>query len=353
MQKKQTVFVGLSGGVDSSVAALRLLRDGYDVVGVFIKTWQPDFIRCDWEKERLDAMRVAAKLDIPFLTCDAEDAYKHEVADYMIEEYRAGRTPNPDVMCNKHVKFGVFLDFAVANGGAYVATGHYAQREQRGNDFVLKRGADTNKDQSYFLWTLSADQLAHTLFPIGDSQKEAIRAEAKRAGLLTHKKSDSQGVCFLGEIDMKQFLAHYIQEEAGTVVDTNGQVVGEHDGVLFYTIGQRHGFQITETDFATRPHYVVTKDIEKNQLTVAPEMPVMRSDSTITLRNTNHIGATWSGRKLSAQSRYRQTPFTVVVEEDTDDCAILRVLEEIEKPSAGQSCVLYDGDTCLGGGIIQ
>jgi tRNA-uridine 2-sulfurtransferase len=188
MTTSQTVFVGLSGGVDSSVAAKRLIEAGYNVVGVFIKVWHPDFLVCNWEQERLDAMRVAAKLGIPFLTCDAEAAYRDAVAHYFIESYRAGKTPNPDVMCNKEVKFGAFLEFAKAHGADYIATGHYAQHIGD----TLVRGVDTGKDQSYFLWTLTPEQLAYTLLPVGDSQKETIRTEAAAAGLITAEKKDSQ-----------------------------------------------------------------------------------------------------------------------------------------------------------------
>ena len=182
MNESTTVFVGLSGGVDSSVAALRLKNQGYHVVGVFIKVWHPDWLVCNWEQERLDAMRVAARLDIPFLTCDAEAAYRDDVADYFIAEYKAGRTPNPDVMCNKYVKFGRFLEFAETHGAHYVATGHYAQRLDCDGTSELHRGVDTNKDQTYFLWTLTQAQLQKTLFPVGDSPKATIRAEA--AGLV-------------------------------------------------------------------------------------------------------------------------------------------------------------------------
>ena len=188
MIDQPTVFVGLSGGVDSSVAAARLIDQGYNVVGVFIKVWHPDWMVCNWEQERLDAMRVAAHLDIPFLTCDAEQAYKNDVADYFIAEYQAGRTPNPDVMCNQHVKFGRFLDFATEKGADYIATGHYAQKI----DNKLHRGVDTGKDQTYFLWTLSKERLGKSLFPVGDTPKEGIRKEAEQRGIPVATKKDSQ-----------------------------------------------------------------------------------------------------------------------------------------------------------------
>ena len=269
LNTKEKVFVGLSGGVDSSVAALRLLKDGYDVVGVFIKTWQPDFIQCDWGKERLDAMRVAAHLEIPFLTCDAEGAYKQSVADYMIDEYRKGRTPNPDVMCNKYVKFETFLKFALEHGADKIATGHYAQVKEIDGIYHLYRGNDINKDQSYFLWTLNQKQLKHTLFPVGNSDKSIVRKEAENFGLPTAKKQDSQGVCFLGDIDIQEFLKHFIETKKGVVLDKDGNAIGEHDGVIFYTLGQRHGFRTYKKTDSSTPMFVIQRDIKENTLTVS------------------------------------------------------------------------------------
>ncbi len=348
---KQRVFVGLSGGVDSSVAAKRLIESGYDVTGVFIKTWQPDFIPCTWEAERRDAMRVAASLGIPFLTCDAEAAYRDDVAGYMIREYAAGRTPNPDVMCNKYVKFGTFLSFAKAHGADKVATGHYAHMEQQGDEYILMRGKDTEKDQSYFLWTLNQEQRAALLFPIGDTEKSDIRREAKRAGLPTHAKEDSQGICFLGEIDMKEFLMHMVDTTPGTVRNEQGEQIGTHDGALLYTIGQRHGFAITDPASKEVPQYVISKDIESNTITVAPHQKTAQG-SVIRLREVNWIGAPVNDT-LSAQFRYRQKPFTVSVEAQGEGNAVCTVQGDVESPSLGQSCVFYDGDTCRGGGIID
>ena len=201
--------MGISGGVDSAVSAALLKEQGYDVVGVFIRTWHPDFIECNEEDERLDAMRVAAHLDIPFLTFDFSDVYKKEVADYMISEYKAGRTPNPDVMCNKEIKFGAFLDKAISMGADYVATGHYADNK----DLKLLKNKDISKDQSYFLWTLKQGQLRKILFPIGHLKKTQVRVLAKKFGLPVAEKKDSQGICFLGVVDLKVFLKHYIKEK--------------------------------------------------------------------------------------------------------------------------------------------
>lgn len=353
MQQGKTVFVGLSGGVDSSVAALRLKSQGYDVFGVFIKVWHPDFLECNWEQERLDAMRVAAKLDIPFLTCDAENAYKNDVADYFIAEYKAGRTPNPDVMCNKYVKFGAFLDFARQHNADYVATGHYAQKIETDGVFQLHRGIDTNKDQSYFLWTLTQEQLQHILLPVGNSTKDAIRKEAQDAGLITAEKKDSQGICFLGHIDIPEFLSHYIDLQKGDVLNTEGQVIGTHKGALVYTRGQRHGFTLNTQEPDQEALYVIERNIEKNTITVSNTKPVVQKQETLCLQECNFIGATITvGEELTFQSRYRQKPTKAIVTEINVKSMTLKMQEQTEGISAGQSCVLYRGTVCLGGGII-
>ncbi len=353
---KETVFVGLSGGVDSSVAALRLVREGYRAVGVFIKVWQPEFLHCDWEQERFSAMRVCAHLEIPFLTCDAEERYKTEVADYLVSEYRAGRTPNPDVMCNKHIKFGAFLDFAEARGAEYIATGHYARRAAGSASAAagILRGVDTAKDQSYFLWTLTAEQLSRTLFPIGDSLKSQVRAEAKRAGLPTAEKPDSQGICFLGELNMKEFLRHFIASERGSVEDTNGRVVGEHDGAQFYTIGERHGFRLQQESPNAQPYYIVATDLARNALIVSHEKPVLASGAarSLALSETNWIGRPPQGR-VSAQTRYRQKPVLASVEITGAPPAPVAPGGALVRAPPGQSCVVYNNEKCLGGGIIH
>ena len=269
---KKKVFVGLSGGVDSAVSATLLKKQGYEVVGVFIKTWHPDFLECNEEDERRDAMRVAAFLDIPFLTFDLADVYKKEVADYMIREYKEGRTPNPDVMCNKEVKFGTFLKKAISMGADCVATGHYARvlspceggvPEGRGG---LLKGKDPSKDQSYFLWTLKQEQLERIVFPIGNLKKTEVRKLAKKFNLPVAEKKDSQGICFLGAVDLKEFLKHYIKFKKGKVCDEKGEVIGHHEGAVFYTLGERHGFTITKKKSTDGPYYIVGKDIKKNTL---------------------------------------------------------------------------------------
>ncbi|MEK7462103.1 MAG: tRNA 2-thiouridine(34) synthase MnmA [Patescibacteria group bacterium] len=353
MNRHQTVFVGVSGGVDSSVAALRLKKQGYNVVGVFIKVWHPDFMMCNWEAERLDAMRVAAHLEIPFLTCDAVDAYRDEVAHYFIEEYKAGRTPNPDVLCNKEIKFGAFLRFAKEHGADYIATGHYAQKLEVSSQIELHRSVDNNKDQSYFLWSLTPAQLEYSLFPIGSSEKSVIRSEAEKAGLPTATKKDSQGVCFLGHIDIKEFLSHYTSIETGDVLDETGAVIGTHDGALIYTVGQRHGFYLSNKDVERSGMYVVAKDLTANTITVAKQRLVTNRSSIITLKNVVLRKALRSGDTLEAQFRYRQSPFKILVTAVEPDSLSLETLEAVEAPAAGQSCVIYSGSHCLGGGILS
>jgi tRNA-specific 2-thiouridylase len=353
MNSNQTVFVGLSGGVDSSVAALRLQKQGYTVVGVFIKVWHPDFMVCNWEQERLDAMRVAAHLDIPFLTCDAEAEYRDQVAHFFIEEYKAGRTPNPDVMCNQHVKFGAFLRFAQAKGADCIATGHYAQRIDGAAGPELHRGVDNNKDQTYFLWTLTAQQLAYALFPVGDSPKDTIRVEAEAAGISTAQKKDSQGICFLGHVDIQEFLSHYIDLSPGTVLNEAGEVIGEHKGAFVYTIGQRHGFTLHTTDEERAPMFVIAKNIKQNTITVGAKEQIRETSDTLELHSICLRQPVHAGEIIAAQIRYRQTPFSVTITEITENHLLVTPVENIERPAEGQSCVLYRGSLCVGGGILE
>ena len=352
-----TVFVGVSGGVDSSVAALRLMQEGYTVVGVFIKVWQPPFLKCDWEAERLDAMRVCATLGIPFLTCDASERYKTDVVDYLVREYREGRTPNPDVMCNKHVKFGAFLDFADVHGADFIATGHYAQREDTPDGPVLLRGVDTDKDQSYFLWTLTSDQLSRTLLPIGASEKAHVRADASTAGLPTASKPDSQGICFLGALDMKEFLFHFIPRDVGQALNTSGVAIGTHDGACFYTIGQRHGFHIAGRASNALPYFVVEKDVMRNTITVSTDRPTLLSVSTEETGALMLSDTIWRTEALpeyvSIQTRYRQAPVQAQLNRTSASTAQLIARSKIDTPAIGQSCVIYDKERCLGGGIIS
>ena len=382
--KKKKVFVGLSGGVDSAVSAAILKKKNYEVVGVFIKTWHPDFLICNEEEERRDAMRVAAFLDIPFLAFDFEDVYKKEVADYMIREYKAGKTPNPDVMCNKEVKFGIFLKKALSMGADYIATGHYARVSGAGNSFSreypashrhhskkysLLRSPDNTKDQSYFLWTLKQEQLKKILFPIGNFKKSYVRKLAKKFNLPVAEKKDSQGICFLGAVDLIEFLKHYIKSKKGKVLDEKGEEIGFHDGVAFHTLGERHGFTITKKSPAGGPYYIVGKNVKKNIL-IASQIPPDKGGQRgvefkkplptspyqgrlkIQIENTNWITKVPNPKKTyTAQIRYHGEflPCKVI-------CAKSNFAQVIfEKPilvASGQSCVVYDKDICLGGGVV-
>lgn len=358
---KKTVFVGLSGGVDSSVSAALLKEQGYNVVGVFIKVWSPDFLPCTWREERRDAMRVAAKLDIPFLTFDFEDEYKKDVVDYMLREYKAGRTPNPDVMCNKYVKFGAFLNKALELGADFVATGHYARilsqkntRDEKNEAlFHLATGKDKEKDQSYFLWTLTQEQMKYVLFPIGHLEKKDVRKLASKFGLLTAEKKDSQGLCFIGKLDMKDFLGKFIEEKPGDVVNENGKVIGRHNGAPFFTIGERHGFVITEKTNNDSRYYVVGKDLSQNKLIVSDHLNKEETKKTVELSDTNISPLTSGVFECSYRERYR-APLKICKVEINEN---KKITVQLDKPNAlitpGQSFVLYNGEICLGGGIIK
>ena len=380
---KNKVFVGLSGGVDSSVSAFLLKKAGYDVTGVFIKVWQPENGECTWKEDRRDAMRVAATLGIKFVTLDLRDEYKRGVVDYMIDEYAKGRTPNPDVMCNREVKFGGFMNWALENGADYVATGHYAKTK----DGEMFEGLDPQKDQSYFLWTLKSTQLEKILFPIGHLEKTEVRKIAEKAKLPVAKKKDSQGVCFIGHIDMKDFIRESIMDEIkngsrslsesvvkglakGDVLDIDGNIIGTHDGSLLYTIGERHGISLSNNSINTPRFYVVAKDVGKNTITVAEKDQIKKDGvGTIqklifndlhfisnsykeTLKNSGDKGIT-----CLARSRYRQ---------QKEECTLVFVNGKYEISFAnpqesitpGQSLVLYFkdrtnmGTKTLGGAII-
>lgn len=346
-EKKQKIVVGISGGVDSSVAAYLLKKEGYDVYGVFVKTWSPEWLPCTWVDEKRDAMRVCAALDIPFHFLDAEEAYKKGVADYMIAEYRAGRTPNPDVLCNRVIKFGVLWDYAQSLGVEMIATGHYARIDKNG----IRKGVDEAKDQSYFLWMIEKEKYAHIRFPIGSFKKNEVRTIAQRAGLFTSEKKDSQGICFLGNVDMREFLSHYIDQKEGVVVLEDGTPVGTHDGVWFYTIGERHGFTVTTSKGNTLPHYVVGKNVDNNELivsSVSPSVFLPNKTVCILLRDEQWTHEPQKGAHYEAQIRYHGALLPVVVH---DRKKVL--LSGVEMVPAGQSIVFYDGDRLIGGGIID
>lgn len=371
--QRSIVYVGLSGGVDSSVSAALLQRAGFDVTGVFIKVWSPDFIKCTWREDRLDAMRVCAKLGIPFKTLDLEKEYKREVVDYMIREYKAGRTPNPDVMCNQQIKFGAFFDWAMKRGASVVATGHYARvreipnsniqapnKSQKQNsklktiNYKLLTSADSAKDQSYFLWTLGQKQLSKTLFPIGHLQKSEVRKLAEKFDLITATKKDSQGLCFIGKVDMKDFLKRFIKEKPGKVLNTNREVIGKHGGAVFYTLGERHGFEITKMTPDSERLYVVAKNLKQNTITVS-DNPKAGDDSfkiEYRLTSVNWItGEPKTVMKCQAQIRYHGEFLEAEVEPRTGKIARIKFAIP-QLVASGQSIVFYNKNECLGGGVV-
>ena len=360
------VFVGMSGGVDSSVAALLLKERGYDVVGVFMRCYNVDGCA---EQDAEDARRVAEHIGVSFYVWDFEEAYKKRVVEYMVEGYRAGITPNPDVMCNREIKFGLFLEKALEAGADFVATGHYVKLvETRAAESVgalprysLFVADDANKDQSYFLWTLTQELLAHCLFPIGDYKKPDVRAIARRAGLPTAEKKDSQGVCFLGQISMDDFLKDYIPEKRGSLVTTTGERVGEHFGSEFYTIGQRHinaDFKFPKSGARARqPMYVASKDAATNTVVLAEgddNEALYRSE--VELTGVNIIGKTApvaDRRDVFARVRYRQPVSQAKLSRHKNDNYVLMFVKPQKFVAPGQSAVWYSEEgEMLGGGVI-
>jgi tRNA-specific 2-thiouridylase len=353
-QDSKKVFVGMSGGVDSSVSALLLKQAGYDVTGVFIKVWQADFLPCSWREERREAMRAAAHIGIPFATLDLEQEYKSEVVDYMIAEYGKGRIPNPDVMCNKYVKFGAFLAFAKKHGADFIATGHYAQINVRSGVPVLQNSVDTEKDQTYFLWTLGKDVLPSVLFPIGHLQKSAVRAIAKEAGLPNAEKKDSQGLCFMGPVNMEDFLKHFLKTKKGEVLDQQGNTIGEHEGAILYTVGQRHGFSTTKTSAHDLPYFVQSKNMDTNTITVTHDDP---------RTSTGRVSSFWMSdtqlphmldgeqSECSVRIRYRGDLHPAQIEKKAG-LTLVTLTHPIEDIAMGQSAVFYQDDCCIGGGVI-
>jgi tRNA-specific 2-thiouridylase len=342
----------MSGGVDSSVSAALLLETGYEVVGAFMKNWSD----CQWREEKRDAARVAAKLGIPFVELDFEKEYRRDVVENMFEEFAAGRTPNPDVMCNRFIKFDRFVKEADRLGCEYVATGHYARvfeipllpKEGSGevaSSFGIFAGIDKNKDQSYFLWAINPAILSRVLFPVGEMTKPKVRAKARELGLVVADKKDSTGICFVGEVEMRKFLQERIPKNPGNVVTVDGQVVGTHEGFAFYTIGQRHGLQIG----GGAPYYIVEKRPLTNELVVSSNFhpALFRSDLTASKLNWFHTPS--FPFTCQARIRYRQPLQECVVEEG------VRVLFSIPQRAVtpGQSIVFYQNDDVLGGGIID
>lgn len=380
MAKK--VYVGLSGGVDSSVTAALLLQQGYDVTGVYMKNWSqdiPGFV-CPWKEDYQDAKRVAVRLGIPFKMYDFEKEYQSKVVDYMIDGYKAGFTPNPDIMCNQEVKFKLFLETALQDGADMIATGHYARVSHAGGSgptgrpravraalsehgnpvgpeptaatkATLLTGVDANKDQSYFLYRVTEEALQRTLMPIGEYEKPQVRALARTFGLNTAEKKDSQGICFVGKVGIKEFLQQFVTTEPGPIIDQYGKTIGDHDGALFYTIGQRQGLNVG----GGLPYYVVGKNMDKNEVYVTTDLQDTRlwnSELTLTMPHWINSEPSETG-KYSVRTRYRAglIPVTRLGKRDNGNWHLV-LKDEVRALTPGQSAVLYDDNRVVGGGIV-
>ena len=357
MNSSQSVIVGMSGGVDSSVAAKLLLDQGYDVQGLFMKNWEEDdgTEYCSAQEDLADAQSVCDLLDIPLHTANFSAEYWDNVFDHFLTEYRAGRTPNPDILCNREIKFNVFREYAGILGAERIATGHYVRLEDGPAPRLLK-GVDQGKDQTYFLQSVSAEQLAGCLFPIGHLEKPEVRRVAEAAGLPTHAKKDSTGICFIGERRFQDFLAQYIPARPGPILTTEGEVIGEHMGVMFYTLGQRQGLGIGGVkDSPDAPWYVVAKEVEANQLVVAQgnQHPALFSDILYCddIAWIDGKGPELPG-KVAAKTRYRQPDQDCLVERCGSGYRV--TFDQPQRAvTPGQWACFYAGDECLGGGIIE
>ncbi len=396
------VYVGMSGGVDSSLTAALLVEQGYDVTGVYMKNWSQDLpgMRCPWAEDLADAKRVAVQLGINFKVYDFENEYRDKVVQYMIDEYRMGRTPNPDVMCNQEVKFRLFLDAALEDGADMIATGHYARvkhveseklaaddnrdghgfapgltgasapgqsraadiplhgyrqpdlgTEVEGSGAKLLQAIDSNKDQTYFLYRVTEESLAKTLFPLGKYTKPEVRQMAEERGLLTAGKKDSQGICFVGKVGIREFLGQYVETSPGPIIDSRTeQTLGHHDGAIFYTLGQRHGLNIG----GGLPYYVTGKDMDKNEVYVSTDL-----NDRAFWKDTIGLGSVhWISGQAPAAGRYQvrvrhRAPLVEAELEATSDQVSLKFANPERIVAPGQSVVVYDGDVCLGGGIVN
>jgi tRNA-specific 2-thiouridylase len=354
------VVVGMSGGVDSSVSAYLLKEQGYQVEGLFMKNWEEDDNDeyCAAAEDLKDAQAVSDKLGITLHTINFAAEYWDNVFEYFLAEYKAGRTPNPDIMCNKEIKFKAFLEFAAEELSAdYIATGHYVQRSNETGNWQMLRGLDDNKDQSYFLYTLGEQHISQTLFPIGNLEKPRVREIALEQDLVTHDKKDSTGICFIGERKFKDFLAQYLPAQPGEIETAEGKIIGKHEGLMYHTLGQRKGLLIGGMkEYGDEPWYVVDKDIERNVLIVGQGANHPRLYSTGLLANQLH----WVDRKgpqqaikCSVKTRYRQQDIPCQITPHSDGSLLVEFDEPQKAVTPGQSAVFYQNEICLGGGIIE
>jgi tRNA-specific 2-thiouridylase len=354
------VIVGMSGGVDSSVSAHLLIEQGYQVEGLFMKNWEEDDTDeyCAASQDLDDAQLVCDKLGIKLHTINFATEYWDNVFEYFLAEYKAGRTPNPDIMCNKEIKFKAFLEFACEDLSAdYIATGHYVQREFIDGQWSMLRGLDSNKDQSYFLYTLSDEQVGRTLFPVGNIEKPAVRAIAEKADLVTHNKKDSTGICFIGERKFKDFLGQYLPAQPGKIESAEGEVIGDHDGLMYHTLGQRKGLRIGGlANAGEEPWYVVEKDLLRNVLIVGQGHNHPRLFSKGLIGNQLHL----VNRKpldapleCTVKTRYRQDDVPCHLSPMSDGEYLVMFDEPQSSVTPGQSVVFYQDNICLGGGIIN
>ena len=358
------VILGLSGGVDSSVALIKLLEQGYEVEAMFMRNWDSatnnDILGnptlgddiCPQEKDYQDALKVANQLGVKLHRVDFINEYWEMVFKYFLDEYKAGRTPNPDIMCNKEIKFKAFLKHAQDLGADYIAMGHYARVIHDGTKHYMLRGVDDNKDQTYFLSQISTSQLAKALFPIGDMLKKDVRKVAEEYHLITADKKDSTGVCFIGERNFKEFLQNYLPAQKGAMMTPDGKYIGEHDGIMYYTIGQRHGLGIGGEGEAW---FVVGKDIKTNTLYVAQgkDHPLLYCNKVLVSHLNFFNERPANGTHLTAKFRYRSRDIPIEISYQSDDLAIVQTLEPAWAVTPGQACVFYDGEYCLGGGTIE
>ncbi len=357
MSKQKNVVVGLSGGVDSSVAAMLLKQQGWEVDGLFMKNWVDfaDESECTIAQDRDDAQAVAQKIGIPFHEANFAMEYWDAVFKHFLDEYKAGRTPNPDILCNREIKFKAFLDHAMQLGGTCIATGHYARIEARDGHYYLMKGKDSNKDQSYFLYTLGQTQLSRTLFPLGDLPKPQVRQIAAEAGLITHDKKDSTGICFIGERRFREFLGRYLPAQPGEMRTPEGELIGEHQGLMYYTLGQRQGLGIGGRKNSTgEPWFVAGKDMKNRILYVVQgDHPWLHSQSLIATQLSWVAGYPPEFPcKAMAKTRYRQPDQPCILYQDEEGAVRVEFEYTQRAVTPGQSVVFYQGEICLGGGII-